>query len=56
MLENAVTQDPNFALAYAAIANVCAYYHAHYAREDVWIHRARAAAERAMTLHPEFRK
>ena len=53
MLENAVTQDPNFALAYAAIANVCAYYHAHYAREDVWIHRARAAAERAMTLQPD---
>ncbi len=25
MFENAVTQDPNFALAYAAIANVCAH-------------------------------
>src|SRR2546425_3844108 len=48
MYENAVTQDSNFALAFAAIANACAYYHAHYAREDVWIHRARAAAERAM--------
>jgi non-specific serine/threonine protein kinase len=53
MYENAVTQDPKFALAYAAIANVCAYYHAHYAREDVWIHRARVAAERAMTLQPD---
>ncbi len=53
MLENAVTQDPRFALAYAAIANVCAYYHAHYAREDVWLHRARVAAERAMTLQPD---
>ncbi len=53
MLENAVTQDPKFAVAYAAIANVCAYYHAHYAREDVWIHRARAAAERAMMLQPD---
>jgi len=52
MLENAVGQDPNFALAYAAIANVCAYYHAHYAREDAWMQRARAAAERAMALHP----
>ena len=28
MYENAVTQDQSFALAYAAIANVCAYYHA----------------------------
>ena len=54
MLENAVTQDPNFALAYAAIANVCAYYHLGYAREDVWIHRARAAAERAMALQPDL--
>ena len=53
MYENAVTQDQSFALAYAAIANVCAYYHAHYAREDVWIHRARAAAERAMALQPD---
>jgi non-specific serine/threonine protein kinase len=53
MHENAVTQDSNFALAFAAIANVCAYYHAHYAREDVWIHRARAAAERAMELQPD---
>jgi non-specific serine/threonine protein kinase len=53
MYENAVTQDAGFALAYAAIANVCAYYHAHYAREDVWIHRARAAAERAMSLKPD---
>jgi non-specific serine/threonine protein kinase len=52
MLENAVSQDPKFALAYAAIANVCAYYHAHYAREDAWMQRARAAAEKAMTLHP----
>ncbi|HWC64587.1 MAG TPA: protein kinase, partial [Thermoanaerobaculia bacterium] len=52
MLENAVSLDPNFALAYAAIANVCAYYHAHYAREEAWMQRARGAAERAMTLHP----
>jgi serine/threonine protein kinase/Tfp pilus assembly protein PilF len=53
MFENAVTQDPNFALAYAAIANVCAYYHAHYSREDAWIDRARAAAERSMALQPD---
>ncbi|HET7453548.1 MAG TPA: protein kinase [Thermoanaerobaculia bacterium] len=52
MLENAVSQDPNFALAHAAIANVSAYYHAHYAREEMWMQRARAAAERAMALHP----
>ncbi|HKF42167.1 MAG TPA: protein kinase, partial [Thermoanaerobaculia bacterium] len=53
MLENATTHDPNFALAYAAIANVCAYYHARFAREDVWMQRARGAAERAVKLQPE---
>jgi serine/threonine protein kinase/Flp pilus assembly protein TadD len=53
MFENAVTQDSNFALAYAGIANVCAYYHAHYAREPVWMDRARVAAERAMMLQPD---
>lgn len=53
MYENAVTQDENFALAYAAIANVCAYYHAHYAREAVWIDRARVASEKAVALEPE---
>jgi non-specific serine/threonine protein kinase len=47
MFENAVAQDPNFALAYAAIANVCAQYHYHYERHPSWIERAVAAAQRA---------
>ena len=54
MYENAVTQDPNFALAYAAIANVCAYYHANYSREPAWIDRARAASDRAVSLQPQI--
>ncbi|HKI85150.1 MAG TPA: tetratricopeptide repeat protein, partial [Thermoanaerobaculia bacterium] len=54
MLENAVTQDPDFALAYAAIANVCAYYHNNYVRQEAWIDRARAAAERAIALQPDL--
>jgi TolB-like protein/Flp pilus assembly protein TadD len=54
MLDDAVAEDPNFTLAYAAIANVCAYYHAHYEQEDVWMDRARAAAERAVTLQPDI--
>ena len=54
MYENAVTQDPNFALAYAAIANVCAYYHCNYSRETAWIDRARAASERAVSLQPHL--
>ena len=53
MFDNAVTQDPEFALAYAAIANASAYYHCHYAREDVWIDRARVASQKAVALQPE---
>jgi non-specific serine/threonine protein kinase len=54
MYENAVTQDPNFALAYAAIANVCALYHYSLSREPAWIDRARAASERAAALQPDL--
>jgi len=50
MLENAVALDPNFALAYAAIANVCAQHHYHYGRDAVWMERAEAAAQKAAAL------
>jgi serine/threonine protein kinase/tetratricopeptide (TPR) repeat protein len=50
MFENAVAIDPQFALAYAAIANVCAQYHYHYDRTAGWIDRAVAAAARASSL------
>jgi serine/threonine protein kinase/tetratricopeptide (TPR) repeat protein len=54
MYENAVRQDPNFALAYAAIANVCAIYHYTYERSGDWMDRARTAAEKATALQPEL--
>jgi non-specific serine/threonine protein kinase len=54
MYENAVTQDPDFALAYAGIANLCAYYHCNYAREEVWIDRARVASQKAVALSPQL--
>ncbi len=54
MYESAVAQDPEFALAYAAIANVCAMYHYNYERGASWIDRARAAAEKANALQPEL--
>ena len=41
MFENAVALDPNFALAYAAIANVCAMFYCNYSRDQVWMERAR---------------
>src|SRR3990172_7933126 len=52
MFENAVSLDGNFALAYAATANVCALHHYLYGRDPVWMERAQAAAERATALGP----
>ena len=50
MFENAVSLDPNFALAHAAIANACAQYHYHYDRSTSWLDRAVAASQRASSL------
>ena len=54
LFENAVTQDPGFALAYAAMANVCAVYHYNFEREASWLARARDAAEKAIALQPDL--
>jgi serine/threonine protein kinase/Tfp pilus assembly protein PilF len=54
MLQNAVALDPKFALAYAAIANVCAQHHYNYGRDAVWMERAQAASEQAAALHPDL--
>jgi Tfp pilus assembly protein PilF len=53
MFENAVAIDPRFAVAHAAIANVCAQYHYHYDRTAKWLERAGTAAQRAMALNPD---
>ena len=52
MFENAVILDPNFALAHAAIAKVCAenfYYHGRN-----WMERAMKASETAVVLRPDL--
>ena len=54
MFENAVALDPNFALAYAASANVCAQLHYNYGRDAVWMERAIAASQKAAALRPEL--
>jgi non-specific serine/threonine protein kinase len=54
MFESAVSQDPDFALAYAAIANVCAQYYYNYEREAAWNKRAKAASSRADALRPDL--
>ncbi len=50
MFENAVSLDPRFALAHAAIANSCALYNQHFDRGPQWIERAKAASRKASTL------
>jgi TolB-like protein/Tfp pilus assembly protein PilF len=54
MFENAVSLDPNFALAYAAIANVCAQTHYNYGRDPIWLKRAEIASQRAVGLQPQL--
>ncbi len=54
MFENAVAMDPNFALAHAAVAKVCAEYHYNFQRDASWIGRAMAASQRAVALQPDL--
>jgi len=48
MFENAVALDPNFALAHAGLANVCAEYYWHFERNQSWLDRAVASTEVAI--------
>jgi non-specific serine/threonine protein kinase len=54
MFEQAIQRDPDFAQAHAAIANVCAQYYYHLAREESWIERARQASAAADRLRPDL--
>ena len=54
MFENAVALDPDFALAHAAIANVCAQTHYHYGRDPVWLERAKSASRKAVALRSQL--
>ena len=54
MYDSAVKQDPNFALAYAAIANVCAQYQGAFGSDLNLLSRAREAAATAIELSPDL--
>jgi non-specific serine/threonine protein kinase len=54
MFENAVSLDSEFALAYAAISNVCAQYHYNYERQKGWLERSRDASRKAIALQPHL--
>jgi non-specific serine/threonine protein kinase len=47
MYENAVALDPDFSLAHAGLAKVCAEYYYHFERDQQWLDRAKAAAQSA---------
>jgi TolB-like protein/Tfp pilus assembly protein PilF len=58
MYENAVTLDPDFAVAHAAIANVCAQFYYYFERKQQWIDRVNLATQRAIAAgrdEPEIR-
>ena len=58
MYENAVTLDPSFAVAHAAISNVCAQYYYYFERKQEWIDRVNAATQKAIATgrdEPEIR-
>jgi non-specific serine/threonine protein kinase len=58
MYENAVALDPEFALAHAGLANICAQYYYHFERQQRWIDRAIAATQKASAFGsdaPEIR-
>jgi len=54
MFDNAVTLDPEFALAHAAHAIFCAQYYANFQRDASWAARAKAAADKAIALQPQL--
>jgi len=54
MFENAVAQDPQFALAYAAISHVSAQFYYHYQRDAIWMERAMMASQKALALNPQL--
>ncbi len=54
MFENAVSIDPAFALAHAAIGNACAQYYYRHEHAATWIERAVGAAQKASALRRDL--
>ncbi|HEY4741174.1 MAG TPA: protein kinase [Candidatus Acidoferrales bacterium] len=53
MFEHAIRLDPNFALAYAGIANTCGRQYELHGRDPRWIEKGVAAANRGFELDPQ---
>ena len=54
MFDRATALDAGFALAHAALAHTCGRIHRYYDRDERWLHRGMAAAQRALELQPRL--
>jgi non-specific serine/threonine protein kinase len=54
MFEQAIRLDPDFALAYAGLANACGQYHEWREQHARWIEKGLAACERGLALQPNL--
>jgi len=54
MFEQAIKQDPNFALAHAGVANVCGLIYEFRERTQAWIEKGIASCDRAAVLEPQL--
>jgi serine/threonine protein kinase/cytochrome c-type biogenesis protein CcmH/NrfG len=52
MYERAIALDPNFALAYAGLANTCGLIYEWHEENERWIEKGQVACERALALGP----
>jgi serine/threonine protein kinase/Flp pilus assembly protein TadD len=54
MFEQAIRLDPQFALAYAGVANICGLIHEFREQSPKWIEKGLAACDRAFALDPQL--
>ena len=54
LFDEAVTLQPHFALAYAALAHACGKVHRNCDRDERWFERGNMAAQRALALQPDL--
>jgi Tfp pilus assembly protein PilF len=53
-LTNAITRDPNFSLAHAALSFVCASRHFEFDPASAWLEKAEFHCQRALELNPDL--